>query len=194
MEDLDRRIMDGDAHGAIAILQNRAEMAHFFGLGFIQVKISPSQRYHFYHPELPSFVDNPHDHRYDFMSKVLKGSLKTTVWAEGIDGIDGGLSHQCLIEYTACTPAGQVKVPEGRMSYIIRRAEFDTHAPSTYFFPHNWHHQVNPAGICITKVTKLTEHFKDLATVFIFNREACPYSQALKKDELWNYVERCIVE
>lgn len=48
-----------------------------------------------------------------------------------------------------------------------------------------WIHEANK-GICITKVTKLTEHLKDFATVFIFNREACPYSQALK--------ERCIVE
>jgi hypothetical protein len=189
--------MEGDAQGAIAILQNRAEMAHFFGLGFIQVKVSPSQRYHFYHQDLPSFVDNPHDHRYDFVSKVLKGCLKTTVWQEGIDGIEGSLSYQCAVEFSACTPEGQAEVPEGRDSYVVKRAVFETHAPSTYFFPHDWHHQVDPdfnVGSCITKVTKLTEHLKDFAKVFILNREACPYSKKLNEAELWNYVERCIVE
>ncbi len=53
-------------------------MIHYFGLGFIQLKINFETRMHFYSPELPQITSNEdvHNHRYDFESCVLKGELE----------------------------------------------------------------------------------------------------------------------
>ena len=84
---------------------------HFFGLGFIQVKVSDSTRYHFYHKDLPAFTDHPHNHRYNFTSTCLKGRLKHNLYeVKGyVSGIDKPKSH--ILRYDACT-SGKANTPE----------------------------------------------------------------------------------
>jgi len=55
---------------------------HYFGLGFIQIKLTPDLRVHFWHPELTATVaeEELHDHRYDFRSHVVHGSTTHQVF------------------------------------------------------------------------------------------------------------------
>lgn len=51
---------------------------HWFGLGFIQLKLTETERMHFWLPEdsgITAAEEEPHDHRYRFVSTVLIGSI-----------------------------------------------------------------------------------------------------------------------
>src|SRR5271168_5571627 len=54
---------------------------YWFGLGFIQLKLSDTERMHFWLPEIPHPErEEIHNHRYDFTSTVLAGHLMHEVW------------------------------------------------------------------------------------------------------------------
>jgi hypothetical protein len=55
---------------------------HWFGLGFIQLKLTNNERMHFWHPDLQPIVpeEEIHDHRYDFESFVIKGELRHQIY------------------------------------------------------------------------------------------------------------------
>ena len=60
------------------------------GLGFIWLNRTPSERWNFYHPTLtPVVVDEYHNHRSTFRSRIMKGKLynKRGVVVEGNDVI-----------------------------------------------------------------------------------------------------------
>jgi hypothetical protein len=55
---------------------------HWFGLGFVQLKLDEHRRIHFWHPDHSS--DTPeeevHNHRYDFNSRIMAGIIVHEVW------------------------------------------------------------------------------------------------------------------
>lgn len=52
----------------------------YFGLGFLQLKITANSRVHFYHKSLPVISDEPHNHRYGFTSHILQGRFMQTLY------------------------------------------------------------------------------------------------------------------
>lgn len=66
-----KRLLDID------LLRASGSVPHWFGLGFIQLKLDDQHRMHFWHPELAADVpeEEIHDHRYDFESVILHGEL-----------------------------------------------------------------------------------------------------------------------
>ena len=58
------------------------ESIHYFGLGFIQIKMKDSDiRYHFYTDKLEgNCVESIHTHRYSFTSMILAGTLSQTIY------------------------------------------------------------------------------------------------------------------
>ena len=63
-------------------LKKNAESIHYFGLGFIQVKINFPNRIHFYTTQLDKTVQEEeiHNHRYNFKSQILKGRFTQTIF------------------------------------------------------------------------------------------------------------------
>lgn len=59
-------------------LQKNCTHIHYFGLGFIQIKLGETYRIHFYTDQLPAIAgeEDVHNHRYDFRSKILYGNFK----------------------------------------------------------------------------------------------------------------------
>lgn len=66
---------------AINFLKKHCQKIHFFGLGFIQIKISESHRWHFYSFVLPAYVEHPHNHRYAFKSTIYRGTFSQVIYA-----------------------------------------------------------------------------------------------------------------
>lgn len=67
-------------------LRQSGAVPHYFGLGFIQLKLSGSVRLHFWVPEwptIPGAEDELHNHRYAFSSRVLQGAVSQEIYALG---------------------------------------------------------------------------------------------------------------
>lgn len=59
-------------------VRSHGSVPQWFGLGFIQVDLPARRRLHFWVPDWPTIDDKHeqwHDHRYDFVSHVLKGEV-----------------------------------------------------------------------------------------------------------------------
>jgi hypothetical protein len=162
--------------------------AHYFGLGFIQVKIDALRRVHFYHPDVPAFVEEPHDHRYSFVSTVLRGALRNTIYQVG-PGVES------LVEYESCKKNGP-EVPRGITGNVTKFGEFVTHAGSGYYLDSNTFHTVEPLldlGPCVTFITRENPK-KDFARVVRdpLAPAVCPFSKTLESEELWRIVSECL--
>lgn len=67
----------------IDVLRSLGAEPKWFGLGFIQMKISDSRRLHFYSEHHTSQMpeEEIHNHRYRFTSVILKGSLENQLYS-----------------------------------------------------------------------------------------------------------------
>lgn len=157
---------------------------HFFGLGFIQVKISDTQRYHFYTNRIPRYVEHPHNHRYSFQSEILCGNLNEILY-EPIYGD----TH--FISTSNCMPKNSndlnIKVPVGlkqRESITHKTGEVYVRIPTDI-------HTVEATEDTITFLTKTSEPiFKEAFFIYEKNDEPlCPFSKKYDESELWGIVK-----
>ena len=176
-------------------LKSDSFMAHYFGLGFIQVKLTDATRLHFYHPELPAFVEEPHNHRYSFRSEVLRGGLGQTFWEPvGAPVAEGAL---WWVDNETCTSDATQDVPEGYKSFFRYAGETITKDGSSYYLPSEVFHQVRPLfelGPCVTFLTR-GPRTKSFAQVARTRREKgiCPFSRPISEDLMWQIIEDCLV-
>jgi hypothetical protein len=171
-------------------LRASCEKIHFFGLGFIQVKMRDGNRYHFYHPSLEAFVENPHDHRYHFTSSVLRGVLFQRIWK--IVEAPYGLS--AIQRFDACSP--DVKPPDTRTPVRVDVVSaFVTSAGSGYYLDHTTYHQAFRHGPspCITYLRR-GPRVKEFSSILCLDgkTEACPFSQPGDEKALWEIVRDCL--
>jgi len=117
-------------------LRSHGAVPHYFGLGFIQVKLDAVHRLHAWVPDwpaIPGAETELHDHRYPFTSHVLKGCIEHDVFAIGPlqDRFEPGLwevaSVSCqpgsseaprLLGHAAATLLASVRVGAGQ-SYAL---------------------------------------------------------------------------
>lgn len=162
-------------------LQVNHSIIHFFGLGFIQVKLGESTRMHFYSPELPPFVEFPHNHRYDFVSTIIGGSLTNEIWGENGDG------DSYVLEQESCRE-GEKPESSKREVKLVKIYE-KTYLPrETYFMDHHTLHTVRGAG-AVTLLAR-THYRKEFADVTrpIGTEPVCPFSMKVGNERLWEIV------
>ena len=165
-------------------LKKNNEMIHFFGLGFIQLKINKKHRLHFYHPELPPFVESPHNHRYDFLSKTFKGSITHTFYE-----LTSGNDWICYDEN--CQKEN--KVDPNEFSTGVKLVEEKTISTGQeIFLDHKRFHTVK-ADNCITFLTR-SDYKQDLAQVLLNKKDQkiCPFEKQIPEKELWDLVRSMI--
>lgn len=179
---------------SLSWLQGRCETPHFFGLGFIQVKVSLTERYHFYHRSLPAFVEEPHDHRYDFTARVLKGRLHNTLYhcqpLSELHGATGSVfTSSCKPEQSTDTFIFTSK------STVI--SSFVTSHGEWYSLHSDTMHTAKPmydeSDSCITHLIRGVPH-KENAHVFrsFEHHKVCPFSMKIDKATLWEKVRICL--
>lgn len=170
-------------------LKANNQMIHFFGLGFVQLKLNDYQRMHFYHPSLEAFAEEPHDHRYPFISTVLKGALKNTIWKTRAEG-----GEEAELRYESCKK-DEAQVPPTEKCRRYRVGEFITRKGSSYYMDEGLFHQVERVGSgpCITFLER-PEPIKEFARVLAEPGapSVCPFSKNLSEEELWQIVEDCL--
>lgn len=162
-------------------LRKHHKKIHFFGLGFIQIKINPTLRFHFYTGRLESTTEEPHNHRYDFTSFILKGELTHRIFR----AIPGDTHN---VVNVTCAPGDDAVVFPMRWG-IQQMSETTMAAGSYYTLPDFVYHQVQSDN-CITRVQPETRK-KDMASILrkIGTQPTCPFSNVTPEDTLWEIVD-----
>lgn len=157
----------------------------YFGLGFIQLKIKNNSRIHFYHDELPVLAEEPHDHRYDFISYILQGRFEQTVYGWNADesGKYQKFWEDCRPDYQ-----GEQRSPERGHVWEMMYGEYQ--AGDYYGIHADTLHTVKARDNCITYLVRRTP-YKDFAGVVRKDGEeaVCPFSQPIPVDECWEMIE-----
>lgn len=172
----------------IDLLRSSFEKIHYFGLGFIQLKIDDNIRFHFYTPELKAIVaeEEIHNHRYDFISTIMAGSLTQELFT-----IQSGLSDYCIME-ESCKPKEGAVHPEQFDIMIFSQGKQTFNAGESYTCLSSFYHKVH-TDFAITRLYR-GQIVADNAYV-IRKKGAlitCPFSQPLSEQQCWEIVEDCI--
>lgn len=166
-------------------LKKHATLIHYFGLGFIQIKLGDTYRIHFYTKELPSIIDEAiHNHRYDFTSRILHGELHQRIFVP-VDGDTHILEDEsCDEKVHADTMAKECSVRQ----ILDERLG----AGSVYTIDKDTFHMVE-SNCAITLLSRKSRE-KDFAQVIRDKNtgKVCPFSKKISEEELWGVVERIL--
>jgi hypothetical protein len=165
-------------------LRETAQKIHYFGLGFIQVKMDETTRYHFYTSKLPAIVSDEevHNHRYDFRSTILKGELNQWTYQFVVG------SGNYVKERESCSQAEIDPCPvDGRLQYVSSQS---LTKGSIYHIDHRVFHHVAAYMDTITKVVR-SDYQKPFAEVIRPKgvKRVCPFSMTVPDSKLWEIVE-----
>lgn len=171
----------------IDFLKKHHSMIHFFGLGFVQLKIDNNLRMHFYHPELMPIVpdEEVHNHRYDFISTILAGELTQELFT-----VVAGESDFYMIE-ESCKEDKKI-IPEKKPVILVPLSRQTFKAGESYTSLTHEFHKVS-TQYAITRLYR-GEIVMDNATIIknINAEPVCPFSKKLSKEECWNAIDDCI--
>ena len=161
-------------------LKNNYTRLYYFGLGFIQLKLDETYRLHFYTDQLDQNTDSVHNHRYDFTSKILKGSFTNRIY----DLVEG---DKYLLTNESCNP--DIEAPELQQDCDLTLREEKRYVENEiYTMHHKDLHQVE-SKYAITLLER-SEYKQDFAQV-ILNKKGhnnCPFAVKIPDSKLWEII------
>lgn len=171
----------------IDFLKKNHDMIHFFGLGFVQLKIDQNLRMHFYHPELKPIVPDEeiHNHRYDFISTILAGELTQELFYVQAGQSDFYMiNDNCQenkditsVQTSVIITPGAVQTFKKNESYTSLTTEF---------------HRVF-TDYAITRLYRSRIMYEEASIIKNKNSQpVCPFSKKLSQKECWDVVDDCI--
>lgn len=171
-------------------LKNNHQMIHFFGLGFVQLKINNNLRLHFYHPDLLRIIDKEevHNHRYDFLSMIMAGSLTNNLF-EPIINPDG----LYYIEEESCNINKKDKSNSIILNCDLIKKEATTYNQGdSYICKSEQYHTVD-TNFAITRLYRgsIVSEFAKVIRHKHTNK-VCPFSKQINEDGCWEIVSDCI--
>lgn len=172
----------------INFLKQNCTRLYWFGLGFIQIKINDVYRVHIYTDKLPrtSNIEEIHNHRYHFVSRILKGTLEQTLY----DVVKDEKGENILTQET-CNPHTKKAFPEFRVT--VNEMGRQTFAKgSEYYIDQMQFHRVyskDAITLLCRSIVQRSEadvvYHEDLSPV-------CPFSVKVTEAELWKIVEEAL--
>jgi hypothetical protein len=172
----------------IDYLKSNCQRLYFFGLGFIQLKLNDLERIHFYTNKFSktATVEEVHNHRYDFESTIIKGTLVQELFSHQLDE-----KGDYWISKETCNPSNK-KVFNKQLCKIklIQRQTFS--AGSSYWIDHDTMHRVESTD-AITYL-KRSPYMKNEADVIypVDLATTCPFSVNISDVELWEVIRSMI--
>jgi hypothetical protein len=166
-------------------LKKNHQMIHFFGLGFIQLKLDDYSRLHFYTTKFKPIIadDSAHNHRYDFISHILVGKLIQHSYH-----FEEDFGGKFILEEEACLEGYLPEKAPVSGSLILQGVQ-EFSAGVSYTLTHDRLHRVEVREDTITYLLRGTRK-KDLAEVVRLKdaEKICPFSMKISEDELWQIV------
>lgn len=171
----------------IFYLKEHCSKIHGFGLGFIQIKLGEKERVHVYTQKIKttSQPEEIHNHRYDFTSHILKGSLVNKLYQVTPD-LDGDF----LLVNESCNPLIPKNLNQVKVKTPVLMGEFITQSHQSYFLQKDVFHQVSAEEGSISLVRR-GEVIKENAQVVYPAKQIsiCPFSYTYSEEELWQIVK-----
>ena len=165
-------------------LKKRHTKIHYFGLGFIQIKLTQNTRIHFYTDLLPPIIgkEEIHNHRYDFTSIILFGNLTQETFT-----ITNGNTH--IQQDESCIEGETMKDTIGTYCGVSLSGIQNFAQSSSYFIDHTTFHRVY-SNNAITFLER-SDYKKEFAEVLRPKNisPTCPFSKKVPEEELWKIVE-----
>lgn len=162
---------------------------HWFGLGFIQLKLTENTRIHFWLPWLQTEREEVHNHRYNFTSKVLAGHLHKEIYSVSPEVRSSSFRADHELFTTTCAPGQEGEVTETIPVNCVLTSAFDLPKDSVYFFGHDQFHTTNDTHFAITYLERESK-VKSNAMV-VKKRGApttCPFANPMPVDQVWEEI------
>jgi hypothetical protein len=162
-------------------------MIHPFGLGFIQVKLNDTERMHFWHPAFHREREEVHNHRYDFHSTILVGSMYQELYSFW------DMPGPYEMFNTDCAPAIEGAEPKALIEGTIRLDFAGIHnTGSEYTLNNTTFHRIE-ANKCVTFLRRGPK-LKEFAQVIHEKNTpiTCPFEEKMDADTMWVIVEECL--
>ena len=161
----------------------------FFGLGFVQCKINEKERIHFYHPSLVptvNIVEEIHNHRYDFVSKILKGTLNNKMY----HFLPGKQTHYKQSE--SCNETVKIEDNPKELGYISLFS-YEIHQGGQTYSLHNSNFHTIETSLCVTHLRR-TPYKKEFANAIrpLQAVEVCPFSKKMSEADCWDSIKECL--
>lgn len=168
-------------------LRKNHQLIHFFGLGFVQLKLDDNLRMHFYHPDVTPIVnlEEIHNHRYDFISTIMAGHITQELFT-----VQSGMSDYVMVEEN-CKPekiarpqkVDVIVIPDGVQHF----GKGDSYTSLSHQF-----HRVS-TDFAITRLYRGAIILDNASVIKNKNEETvCPFSKQLTINECWEIVDSCI--
>lgn len=162
----------------------------YFGLGFIQLKIKRNSRVHFYHDDLPVLTEEPHDHRYRFISYIMQGTFNQTLYQ--FDQQPSG-THEMTWE--DCREGDTSGAPKPVLGSLRELFSGEYQAGDFYEIEADTLHTVSARDNAITYLVR-QDPSKDYAGVVreLGAEKVCPFSEPIPVDRCWEMIEDMLPE
>ena len=167
-------------------LREQGAEPHWFGLGFIQLKLNDAERLHFYPKEMKGFVDpeEVHDHRYDFGSTVLQGRIAQNTFDFEVGG--QGLYEMANVSCDPATPAPDIEPIKGR---ILNTGRMNLTAGNSYWLDADTFHSFYGYDNAITALIRGTTRKPYARVIRLVGAEkVCAFSRPMPTNELWDII------
>ena len=179
-------------------LRQSGATPHYFGLGFIQLKLNERERLHFWVPHwptIPGAETELHNHRYAFFSTVLQGTLVQEIFRLPSDDQFRAqpIADDLEVIEVSCKP-GQEGEPRV-LGYAMPRKvlQLTTHAGGQYFLSPLDFHRAFPQGQVITRLDR-EQVQSEFARVLRApgSAFACPFSIDKSEEECWAQIAQML--
>ena len=167
-----------------------------FGLGFIQLKLSPTTRIHFWHENIPHVErEEIHNHRYNFTSHVLAGKLAFSLYdVAGYANIRGDVPEWERFD-TKCEPGKPNEtMPVTTPVHVRHMGDYRLTAGSIYKLPHTAFHTTEETEFAITFLERDLSFVKAYASVVKKHGtvSACPFANPGTPEEAWELINQAL--
>jgi hypothetical protein len=167
---------------------------YWFGLGFIQLKLSDSTRIHFWSPEIKRVErEEIHDHRYNFKSTVLYGTLHFDLFEMTLMQRDGVWTHE--LYQTDCSPEQEGNLePKVYPVTLTKRGSYDLVRGSSYWFSSEQFHTTEGTELAVTYLERETKT-KQFANVIKAKGapHSCPFAEKMDEKLCWEHIKNICV-
>ena len=167
---------------------------YWFGLGFIQLKLSDTERIHFWHPSVPyPEREEIHNHRYDFTSRVLAGQIvHETFLVMNAFKDNEDATHE--IFKTTCMPGVEGVVEEVTPCDLRPTGIYKMSAGSVYQFPYTMFHTTKDTKFAITHLIRVLPKTLEYASVVKLRgaETVCPFEAKMPTDVCWEHIASAI--
>ena len=169
------------------ILKSTGSIPHWFGLGFVQLKLNYKQRIHFWHPDFRPIVDDVHNHRYSFTSQIIAGEMIHETWS--YEPCNSGKT-ECLA--VSCQPGQMEEQHRISIGTATMHGRYTLTKGSKYFMTTKEFHRTFAKRAVTILCRGEIECDNALVLRNIGQPSVCPFSKDKSETECWEIIKELL--